>query len=772
MTDFTQFFRRRQASQQPLPLSPVSASDIPESNVPESNAPAKSECDRPQQDKLRSPLRLIARAFADTSISHKLDIGFGVLVGMTFLVVGRNYWGSLFAIDSIQQTQAVRLPTVLASSLAQEDLLRMSSHIRGYLITRKSFYRSRYHHSRQDFEKQLAAMLTLIETNHTDAANSAEALQLAQLKHLYEQWKTLPEDLFALSDQPLKSQPAIKRFQEEQAVYLMAVQSNTQKIIDLQAGRSPSLQTIQQLKTLTAFQTTFALMGASLRAYLLTQDANFKFEYVGLRIENDQQWKTIQASSQATELTLQQSQMLSTVEENRQQFLDLAPELLRLTAGDRYREDLFIFNTQAEPLAAKMLALLDEIVNSQQKLLSDELAASQKGLATAQWQTLLGSFLALAIALELALLLRRKIAGPIVRLTAATASVIAGDLNAKATVESKDEIGKLAHTFNRMTEHLKASHQASESDNATLEAQKAQLESKNIQINLTLEALQNTQAQLVQTEKMSSLGQMVAGIAHEINNPVSFIHGNLPHMQSYTRDLIALVKLYQQHHPQTHPDILDKSEDIDLDFLLEDIPRAFDSMQTGTQRIRDIVLSLRNFSRLDESAMKCAALEEGLDSTLLILQNRLRLQAFRPAIAIFKNYGNLPPIECYPGQLNQVFLNILSNAIDAIDSASQQQNAPNGMDNWSPQIKLCTAVIDNQAMISIADNGKGIALDIQSRIFDPFFTTKPIGTGTGMGLSISHKIVVEQHKGDLSCVSVPDEGATFYISLPRQQTTA
>ncbi|MEL6779075.1 MAG: ATP-binding protein [Cyanobacteria bacterium J06597_16] len=702
-----------------------------------------------------------ARVFANLSIGRKLNVGFGLLVAITFLVVGRNYWGSLFATSNIDRTQQVRVPTTLASNRAQTLLLEMSADLRGYLITGKSEFRNRYYLNKQAFDRELVVMVSLLEGSALPQTNA----KLAELQRLYQQWNSLPDELFALSDQYVDNQPALKLFRDQGDLSLIKVQARSQSMIEAQALRSPSVQNTQQLKELAAFQNSFALLGASLRAYLLTQNSDFRFEYAGYLRDNTQQWDRVNAA--AASLSPAQRQDLESLKVLRQQFLALVPRVLDIVEGDRYREDLYLFTDKAEPLASEMLLLLEEIVSSQQQQLDNELVNGRQGLATAQWQTLLGSFLAMAIALLMAILLRRKIADPIVRLTQATAQVMEGDFDVKAVIESDDEIGTLAKTFNCMTDYLKAVHESLESTNRTLAKQKSELLSKNIQINQALDALQATQAQLIQTEKMSGLGQMVAGIAHEINNPVSFIHGNLPCAQEYVDDLIDLLKLYQQTYPQGSPAIFQKTQSIDLAFLLDDVSQIFDSMETGTERIRDIVKSLRNFSRLDESEMKLADLEEGLNSTLLILQNRLGLQPFRPAIDVVKDYGNLPRIECYPGELNQVFLNILANAIDAIDAIAHAQSKSQAQ--WQPQLIVKTAVEGAQVLVSIADNGEGIDLSTQSRIFDPFFTTKPVGTGTGMGLSIAHKIVVDRHKGDLSCESLPGEGTTFSIEVPQKR---
>lgn len=279
---------------------------------------------------------------------------------------------------------------------------------------------------------------------------------------------------------------------------------------------------------------------------------------------------------------------------------------------------------------------------------------------------------------------------------------------------------------------------------------------KTQELEKTLQQLASTQAQLVQNEKMSSLGQLVAGVAHEINNPTSFIYSNILPAKEYIDDLLNLIQLYQEYYPQPHPKIIDEIEIIELDFLISDLPRLLDSMQVGAERIKKIVASLRTFSRMDESELKPVNIHEGIDSTLMILQHRLKKQPQRAEIELIKQYDNLPLVECYAGQLNQVFMNLLTNAIDALEEAKIA----------TPQICISSKFDSEQVVIEIADNGSGIPENIQKRIFDPFFTTKPVGKGTGMGLSISYQIITQKHGGTLDCISVPSQGTTFVIKIP------
>lgn len=333
------------------------------------------------------------------------------------------------------------------------------------------------------------------------------------------------------------------------------------------------------------------------------------------------------------------------------------------------------------------------------------------------------------------------------------------------------------------------------------------LKEKNFLLQDALKNLKQSQVQEIQNEKMIALGQLIAGIAHEVNNPISFIYGNLQYANQYIQDLVKIIQAYQQEYPQPTPKIQQAIKDIDLNFVMQDLQNLMGAIYGGSDRIREIVIALQNFSRHDEAEMKLVNIHQGIDSTLLMLQHRLKATPHRPEIDVVKKYGNLPLISCYASELNQVFMHLLNNAIDALEvdeeNDSQQVRVnprfrlitsrvdplwltvrqaqvnlqPSRLTKMmtevatrNPQIQIRTELVDSQAVrIAIADNGVGIAESWQSRLFDPFFTTKVVGKGCGLGLSISYQIIVQKHKGLITCSSSSGQGAEFVMTIPIQQ---
>ncbi|MGD1712546.1 sensor histidine kinase [Dapis sp. BLCC M172] len=396
---------------------------------------------------------------------------------------------------------------------------------------------------------------------------------------------------------------------------------------------------------------------------------------------------------------------------------------------------------QFEKLSESLNQLIDR-ARKEQTIANNKLLRSE----VLRLKIIIGSMvLSVAFATGLAFYTSGAIARPIKTLTETAQQVTAeSNFDLQATVSTTDEVGLLATSLNQLIQWVGEYTQE-------LKLASQRVEKRTTELTQALEDLQQTQAQLIQTEKMSSLGQMVAGIAHEINNPVSFLHGNISHIQEYTENIFDLLNLYQQLYPDSHPQIEDLMDEIDIDYIISDLPQIISSMQMGTDRIKNIVVSLRNFSRLDESQVKSVDLHEGIDNTLLILSHKL-IQG----VEILKNYGDLPLVECYPAQLNQVFMNIIANAIDAMLESDIQPK----------QIVIQTEkVAEDRVFVKIRDNGPGIPTEVKDKIFDPFFTTKPVGKGTGLGLSISYQII-EKHQGKIEVISQPGKGTEFAIALP------
>ncbi|MCU0565816.1 MAG: sensor histidine kinase [Oculatellaceae cyanobacterium Prado106] len=383
--------------------------------------------------------------------------------------------------------------------------------------------------------------------------------------------------------------------------------------------------------------------------------------------------------------------------------------------------------------------------------------------------TALLCLVALVLAIVLSIFTSRVVVRSLLELNRASEAIADGDLSQSMNQSSIRELNRLGTTFNRMASQLRDSFLQLGQTNEQLGAANQQLAERTQKLEHALVDLKQSQAQLIQSEKMSSLGQLVAGIAHEINNPVSFIQGNLVPANTYIQDLLELIQLYQTECQNPSDNISRKIEEIELDFLMEDLPKLWVSLKVGADRIRDIVLSLRTFSRSDEADLKTVNIHDGIDSTLMILKSRTKAQEFRPAIDIIKTYADLPLVECYPGPLNQVLMNLLVNAIDALDEQAEKRSyEQNETDPRS--IQIVTVALDKTIQVSILDNGIGMSEETQSKIFDPFFTTKPIGKGTGLGMAICYQIIVERHGGQLRCDSILGEGSKFTVEIPIQQS--
>lgn len=455
--------------------------------------------------------------------------------------------------------------------------------------------------------------------------------------------------------------------------------------------------------------------------------------------------------------------------------------------ADAFAEDSLIIHLEPDSLGQRILASDQPILEWRQEALimgkpitvgDETVGALSIGLATGPLQeklrkTLLEGLIAALVAalgsICLARFLSRSITQPLQQLTMGTQQITDGQWNHKITLQTNDELTTLADAFNHMGDRLRAVVESLRLQAEELKQSRAIAQIRADELEKTLQELHRTQAQLIHQEKMSGLGQMIAGVAHEINNPVTFIRGNIEPAQAYIEGLLSLIELYQKHFPHLPTEILAEQDAVDLPFLKKDIVKLLFSMRVGAERIAEIVKSLRTFSRLDEAICKTVDLHDCIDSTLLILEHRLKANDQRLEIKVVKDYGRLPLIECFASQLNQVFMNLLVNAIDALEEKSTRAALnPQAKDPLQIFIRTATSG-NNHVLIQIGDNAGGVSEAVKSRIFEPFYTTKPIGKGTGLGLSISYQIVTELHGGQLTCQSIPGKGTEFTIKIPSCQ---
>ncbi|MDJ1175509.1 ATP-binding protein [Roseofilum capinflatum] len=687
--------------------------------------------------------------------------------------MGVNYWSSVQATLNINRTQELRMPIALSSSEAQSNLLKMLSNVRGYLVTGDSKFRDQYQESRHAFEKNLAEMEILFQQWQVPI----QLEQLENLRRFYEIWSELPPYLFDLKDDRLQSEPAFRLWQEEGEIITLQVLGNIDQMIQEQDQKFLSPTNLELLQEMVDLKINFSLLIADVSNYITTRQDEYRFDYTGHYRKSKDSLDFLQSRSdflsESQQISLREVlAKVSTIE-------GTIEESFAIMKGDRYREDLYVYQSKAEPIAQEMLIILNYIAQTQKGQFTSELKSGVSSLNSSQLQTLIGSIFILILGILMTIILRRKISDPIHKLTEATSAVRAGNLDVKASVYSGDEIGILAKTFNEMTNSLKTSLNTLEKYNKNLELiveeRTEELQSKNKELQTTLYNLQETQSHLIQAEKMSSLGQMIAGIAHEINNPVSFIQCNLSPLTAYCQDLLELIKDCQENYPDDLQ-LAEKIEDIDLEYIEEDLPKLVESMNMGTHRIHEIILSLKNFSRIDQANLKEADIHEGIESTLLILQHRLKSARNNGrTIQLQKEYGDLPLVECYPGELNQVFMNILANGIEVLESEISDAMVDSSPIHLEVEEGVLTIHTEYRSsadtiVIQIRDNGPGMELQTTEKIFDPFFTTKPVGKGTGLGLSISYKIIVEHHKGMLKCYSEPGQGAMFEIEIPVHQS--
>ena len=657
----------------------------------------------------------IKTQFYNLSISHKLNLGFGVLVGLTFLVVGRNYLGSLMATKNIERTQYIQVPTAITSAQAEANLLRMSSHVRGYLATGESDFRDRYQQARQEFETELVALKKLLEVH----ASPENQQYLQELQIQYQEWKIIPDKLFALRDNYYVNQPALQLFKNQGETPIALILAEINLMINQQGQRSLSRTNTILLKNMASFQNSFALLVSSLRGYLLTREPSFRFEYAANFQANQQDWEKLQ--SQDISLTAQQKKSLKNIEHNRQLFLKLPDEMFEIVDGAQHRQDLFIFRTEAEPLVGNMLLLLQKIVANQQESLTKELQSGTNSLVVAQWHNLFGGFLALLLASFMTIFLRKKIADPISRLTNATNQIIEGNFDTKAIVESGDEIGILATTFNQMTYYLKQSHQDLENYSHILEER-------------TFALAEAKEASEIANQTKSNF---LANISHELRTPLNVILG-------FTQ-------------------IMDRDNS-----LSDKQKETLKIINHSGEHLLSLINDVLEVTKIESGKTNLYYTNLNLHSLLDSLLKMLRLKAEEKGLELFFTQDkNIPRyIRTDESKLRQILINLLSNAIKFTTVGIVEL-----------QVKILDSVTTKSTdddvrvtnlLFNVIDTGMGIAETEIPSLFESFVQTESgikSQQGTGLGLAISRKFA-QLMGGNITVTSEVNQGSTFSVTLP------
>ncbi len=671
--------------------------------------------------------KILITKLKNLNISHTVSIAFGILVSLTFLVAGGNYIGSTVATKTIRRTQKLRVPTAITSAQAEADLLRMLGHVRGYLATGESQLRDRYQEVRQEFEQELELMITL-------AANGSSTLNQQRLQDLetkYEQWKVLPYRLFRLRDNYLINQPALKLLKDEGEVPIAVILRQTALVIEEQSQRDSSITNTLLLKDLADYQSSFALLVSSLRGYLVTKEPSFRFEYAAQVQANQQAWQKLKR--QQNLFTQSQQLHLAIIANNYRAFFALSAEMFTIVEGDRSREDLYLLNQEVEPLTAEMLSLLEEIVTSEQEALSRELAKGSENLIVAQWQALAAGAIAFLMAIIMGLWLRHKIAAPILRLTETTTSIMAGDFEAQAVVESNDEIGFLANTFNQMIRYLKQIHGDLAEYSHSLEASSQEL----------------AQAKEAAEAANYAKSAFLANMSHELRTPLNVILG---FSQVMYRDATATPQQKETLR------IINQSGE-HLLALINDVLEVT-KIEAGKTSLK-----LNNFD-----------LHYMLDSLAEMLGFKAEEKGLK---LVFERSPDVPAyIQTDQGKVRQILINLINNAIKFTDRGEvrltvtiQESKGDKGTRGTreTREIREIRGQGESHVLsFAVQDTGVGISASEIQNLFNPFVQTEAgvkSQQGTGLGLSIGRKFA-RLIGGDITVESQLQVGSTFTLTLP------
>lgn len=687
----------------------------------------------------KDPIIDLARVI---TIKRKLVVGFGGLIVLIVFNIVINMLELRGVEERAISVIEHRYPITIQFLKFSDELNLATTHLNGYLLTGLKEYKRDYLQLEKNIQQQFTDIHQLEKAGEIDF----DSIKLRDFNEAMHNFFQFASRLIHLRDNESENYPGLalaNKFLLPNATGYLDLSS---QLIREAQDEPPSQQQQRIISILSDIRYSWQQMMNAIRLYFNTRNESVLINmelYDQLNLQRLEELKSMNIDIGFNGL--------EELEAYSEAWHEQLPEVIELFRDDAWRADAYLMKTEVRPVVEQLRTILFELSRTQISASKADGETLTHHLRRIRQYSGLILFITLILGVTLAVMLSHSIIPPIQKLMQASKRVANGDLNSEVMVSRFDEVGQLTQSFNSMIQDLRAAAENKQRYLKEVESLNQQLEKR---VETKIEELKSTQSQLLQSEKLASIGQLAAGVAHEINNPVGYINSNISTLKQYLKDLFRVLDGYEQIEKQVQgetifSEVKNIKDEVDLSYLKEDIEELMDESQEGVTRVKQIVQDLKDFSHVDEAEWQWADLHKGLDSTLNVAHNETKYKA-----EIIKQYGDIPHVKCMPSQINQVFMNLIVNAAHAIEKRGL--------------ITISTRSDEVSVYIAIADTGKGMSEDVLKRIFDPFYTTKPIGKGTGLGLSLSYGII-EKHNGQIKVESEVGSGTTFTIVLPVEQ---